>query len=275
VTALGAAARLVTLSAQSFSPAETAYALAARSDPWNLHGLLLAAAAWLFGSGDAVLRAPSALAGIGTVPAVYALARRLAPRNVALACAALVAVAPIHIALSQDARPFSLVLLLSVAAAHAALGALGRARVSRWGVGLAELPRPRRPLAVAGCAMIVPVAAAAVALAAWRPVKPDWRGAATALEARIRAEDLLVFDVARSETAYLRYALRADDRVALDAPAARISRAFVSRDRAWLVLSDAGREGAARRALPGGWREAERVLAPGVEAVLLERSGGE
>jgi hypothetical protein len=118
----------------------------------------------------------------------------------------------------------------------------------------------------------VPLLAAAVASATWHPAKSDWRAAASSLEKRVQPEDLLLFDLGASEAAYLRYALRADDRLALDsASRAGVAGALAGRHRAWLVMSDVEREPAARRKLPAGWREADRLYARGVQAVLLER----
>jgi hypothetical protein len=274
VTALAAALRLSSLAAQSFSPAETAYVLAARESAWNLHGLLLRAAAGWFGSSDALLRMPSAIAGIATVPLLYDLLRRLARREVALAGAALLAIAPLHVATSQDARPFALGVLLCAGAALAVVRAIGQARVERWSARAVELRRSRRALALAACAAIVPVAAAALASAAWRPAKADFRSAVADVESRVRAEDLLLFDGAPSELAYLRYALRADDRLRLDsASRGSVAAALSGRARAWLVLSDVRGEAAARRAFPAGWREVDRLHARGVQTVLLERGG--
>jgi 4-amino-4-deoxy-L-arabinose transferase-like glycosyltransferase len=279
VVATAAALRVASLTSQSFSQGETAYVLAARSDPWHLHGLLLRAAASLFGAGDAALRAPSALAGVAAVPVLYALVQRLASRELALAAAAALALAPLHVAASVDARPWALALFLGLSAlaiAARAAGAAARARLARLGdrlrAGVSGVPEAQRAAILAACAVLVPVAAAALASATWRPQKADWRAAATAVEARVRAEDLLVFEGARTEAAYLRYALRADDRVALGvAPPLAAAQALSGRGRAWLVLSDAGREAALRHALPGGWREADRVYARGVQAVLLAR----
>ena len=274
VTLVAAALRLWTLGAQSFSPAETAYVAHARDTAWNLHGILIRAVGAAFGPSDAVLRAPSALAGIATIPLVYAAVRRLASREIALAAAALLAVAPLHVSISQDARPFVLAPLLVAGVALAALRTLGPARLQRFAARASELPRSRRALVLAACAALVPVAAAALASATWRPAKSDWRGAVAKVESRVVAEDLLLFDGPRSERAYLRYALRADDRVTLGgaAPDGAVASALAGRARAWLVLSDVRHEGPARRSVLRGWREVDRVYAKGVQAVLLERA---
>ncbi|HET7752804.1 MAG TPA: glycosyltransferase family 39 protein [Anaeromyxobacteraceae bacterium] len=272
-TAAAAAVRVATLGAQSFSPSETAYVLGARADAWSVHGALLRGLSSVFGATDAVMRAPSAIAGIAAVPVLYALARRFASREVALGCAAVLAVAPLHVAASQDARPFALALLLGLASLHAVLGAVGRGSVGRATARVGDLWRSRRTVVIAACALLVPVAAAALAAVAWHPSKPDWRGAAAAVESRVRAEDLLLFDGVAAETAYLRYALRADDRLRLDAASQdRVAAALSGRSRAWLVLSDASAERSLRGSALRAWREVDRVYARGVQAVLLERA---
>jgi len=71
----------------------------------------------VLGSGEVALRLPSALAGIATVPVAWAIARELTGRRVtAIAAAALVAVNPLLVWYSQEARAYALfVLLASVA----------------------------------------------------------------------------------------------------------------------------------------------------------------
>lgn len=71
--------------------------------------------AWLdsrvLGSGAVALRLPSALAGIATVPVAWAIGRELAGERAALACAALVAVNPLFVWYSQEARAYALFVL--------------------------------------------------------------------------------------------------------------------------------------------------------------------
>ena len=62
----------------------------------------------LFGDGEVALRLPSALAGIATVAVAWAIGRELAGRRCALACAALVAVNPLFVWYSQEARVYAL-----------------------------------------------------------------------------------------------------------------------------------------------------------------------
>ncbi|HEY2217039.1 MAG TPA: glycosyltransferase family 39 protein, partial [Solirubrobacteraceae bacterium] len=70
----------------------------------------------LFGDGALALRLPSALAGIATVPVVWAIGSELAGRRTALIAAALVAVNPLFIWYSQEARAYGLFVLFSALA---------------------------------------------------------------------------------------------------------------------------------------------------------------
>jgi mannosyltransferase len=62
----------------------------------------------LFGSGEWALRLPSAMAGIALVPVAWGIGRELAGRAVAIGAAALVAVGPIFVWYSQEARVYGL-----------------------------------------------------------------------------------------------------------------------------------------------------------------------
>jgi 4-amino-4-deoxy-L-arabinose transferase-like glycosyltransferase len=79
-----------------------------------LHYLILHAWVRIFGHSEASVRLPSALAGIGAVWVLYLLARRLFGVGPALVAALLLAVAPFQIQYSQEARSYSLMLLLSL-----------------------------------------------------------------------------------------------------------------------------------------------------------------
>jgi mannosyltransferase len=67
----------------------------------------------LFGNGEWGLRSLSALFGVATIPVVFAIGRRLAGDFAGLAAAALVAVNPALVWYSQEARAYSLLILLS------------------------------------------------------------------------------------------------------------------------------------------------------------------
>jgi len=76
--------------------------------------------AWLdysvLGSGEVALRLPSALAGIATVPVVWAIGRELGGRRTALLAAALIAVNPLFVWYSQEARAYGLFVLTAALA---------------------------------------------------------------------------------------------------------------------------------------------------------------
>jgi hypothetical protein len=67
----------------------------------------------LFGTGAVALRLPSALAGIATVPVVWAIGRELGGRRAGLIAAALVATSPLFVWYSQEARAYALFVLLA------------------------------------------------------------------------------------------------------------------------------------------------------------------
>jgi 4-amino-4-deoxy-L-arabinose transferase-like glycosyltransferase len=67
----------------------------------------------IFGYTELGIRSLSAVAGIVTVPVVYAVARRLADRAAAVIAASLVAVSPLLVWYSQEARAYALATLLA------------------------------------------------------------------------------------------------------------------------------------------------------------------
>jgi uncharacterized membrane protein len=66
-----------------------------------------------FGTGAVALRVLSALAGVATVPVAWALGRELSGRRAALACAAFIAVNPLFVWYSQEARAYALFVLFA------------------------------------------------------------------------------------------------------------------------------------------------------------------
>jgi mannosyltransferase len=73
----------------------------------------------VLGSGEVALRLPSALAGIATVPVAWAIGRELESargKRVATVCAALVAVNPLFVWYSQEARAYALFVLMGALA---------------------------------------------------------------------------------------------------------------------------------------------------------------
>ncbi|HEY2398063.1 MAG TPA: glycosyltransferase family 39 protein [Solirubrobacteraceae bacterium] len=95
----------------------------------------------LLGRGEVALRLPSALAGIATVPVAWAIGRELAGRPAAIATAALVAVNPLFVWYSQEARAYALFVLT------AALALLCFLRAQRE-------PTPRRMAAFAAAGVL-------------------------------------------------------------------------------------------------------------------------
>jgi 4-amino-4-deoxy-L-arabinose transferase-like glycosyltransferase len=67
----------------------------------------------LLGSGEYALRLPSAIAGIALVPVAWRIGLELADRAAAIACAALVAVGPLFVWYSQEARAYGLFMFTS------------------------------------------------------------------------------------------------------------------------------------------------------------------
>jgi hypothetical protein len=95
--------------------------------------------AWtqLVGSGEFGLRSLSALAGVATVPVAYLLAAELRDRRAGVVAAALVAVNPMLLWYSQEARGYALLALLCAASALYFVRALDRGRgrdLTWWGV---------------------------------------------------------------------------------------------------------------------------------------------
>jgi mannosyltransferase len=129
LTALAAALRFAGLGHQGFWFDEGNTALLVHLHPGKMLGLipqsestppLYYCVAWvwarLFGYGEAGLRSLSALAGVATVPIAYAAARRLVSERVGVVAAALTACNPFLIWYSQEARSYSLLVLLSAIA---------------------------------------------------------------------------------------------------------------------------------------------------------------
>jgi mannosyltransferase len=100
--------------------------------------------AWtqLIGTGELGLRSLSALAGVATVPVAYLLGAELRERRTGVVAAALVAVNPMLLWYSQEARDYALLALLTAVAALYFVRALngrsvGRRDLTLWGVASA------------------------------------------------------------------------------------------------------------------------------------------
>jgi hypothetical protein len=136
LTLLAAVLRLYRLGHQGFWFDEGNTALLVHLGPGKMVGLipqsessppLYYCLAWLwvrvFGYGEAGLRSLSALAGVLTIPVAYSAARKLLGTRAGLIAAALAATNPLLIWYSQEARSYSLLVLLTsvslLAFAHA------------------------------------------------------------------------------------------------------------------------------------------------------------
>ena len=174
VLVLGAALRLSTLGLQSFwydeafTPmhvlhhglAATLRSVAHTENSPPLWYLLAWLDVRLFGDGEVALRLPSALAGIATVAVAWAIGRELAGRRCALACAALVAVNPLFVWYSQEARVYALFALTCAVAMLCCLRARReptRSRMAAFALSgaLALLTHYFSAFLLAGMALIV------------------------------------------------------------------------------------------------------------------------
>jgi mannosyltransferase len=139
LTLLAAVLRLATLGEQSFwydeaftpvhvlhpSLTATLRSVVHTENTPPLWYILAWADARVLGTGEYALRLPSALAGIATVPIAWAIGRELtARRATAIAMAAFVAVNPLFVWYSQEARAYALFVLLAALAMLCFLRAL-------------------------------------------------------------------------------------------------------------------------------------------------------
>jgi 4-amino-4-deoxy-L-arabinose transferase-like glycosyltransferase len=153
LTLLAAAIRLPTLAQQSYWLDE---GYTVRLVRMSLSGMLHAiprtestpplyyAAAWVWsrilGDGEFGLRSLSALAGIATVPVAWAIARRLGGTRVAAIAGLLVAVSPLLVWFSQEARSYALAALLATISVLSVVGWMQDGRpgwLAGWAVAAA------------------------------------------------------------------------------------------------------------------------------------------
>jgi mannosyltransferase len=87
----------------------------------------------LFGTSEAAARSLSAVFGIASVAALYNLTARISTRRTALVAALILAVSPFHVEYSQEARGYSLLVLLSLLSFDLLLVWLDQ---HRWKTGL-------------------------------------------------------------------------------------------------------------------------------------------
>jgi mannosyltransferase len=154
LTVLAAGLRLTTLGVQSYHHDEIVTASRVlRGSFWhamNVVGFsesappLAYVLGWLWaqvaGTGEFGLRSLSALAGIATVPVAYLIGLELRGRRAGILAAALVAVNPMLVWYSQEARSYSLLVLFGSVAALYFVRALrrgGRPEALGWGVASA------------------------------------------------------------------------------------------------------------------------------------------
>ncbi len=150
LTLLAAVLRFYRLGHQGFWFDEANTAADVRYSPGHMLGLLpqnettpplFYCIAWVwgrvFGFGEYALRSLPALAGVLTVPVIYAAASKLVTRRVGIVAAALTACNPFLVWYSQEFRPYEVLVLLSAAGllafAHARERPTNRAMLA-WGL---------------------------------------------------------------------------------------------------------------------------------------------
>jgi 4-amino-4-deoxy-L-arabinose transferase-like glycosyltransferase len=152
LSALALALRLPGLSRGIYTDEAYSLALAQRSFGQMLalfgyepNGMPYSIVLWplirIFGSGLTLLRLPAVIAGSASVPALWWAARRYAAPAAALLAAALLAVNPMAVFYSQDARAYAFVVLSACLAFGALAAALehGSSRRRAWAVYIAAM----------------------------------------------------------------------------------------------------------------------------------------
>lgn len=86
----------------------------------------------LLGDSDSLLRLPSSLFGIASLPLLYILGRDLTSSREAVLAVFVLAISPFHIWYSQDARMYSQLLFLSLLSSVLLMRALSRGKVRWW-----------------------------------------------------------------------------------------------------------------------------------------------
>jgi mannosyltransferase len=86
----------------------------------------------LFGDSDFLLRLPSALFGIASLPVLYILARDLTSKQTAILAIFVMALSPFHIWYSQEGRMYSQLIFLSLLSSVLLLQALRYSKISWW-----------------------------------------------------------------------------------------------------------------------------------------------
>ncbi len=186
VTAVGLALRLRLLGAQSLWFDEILTAIGAQSLDWVLytpqifgHPPLQYLIGWLAhgpGGVEVALRWPFVVAGAATIVAVGVLSARLLGRPTGLLAALALACSPLHVELSQTARPYAPFLLLAVVALLSLLEAIAGGRRRWWLLFTASAALAVYAHYLGGILLLLAAVTAAIALSA-----RGWRGSAAAV----------------------------------------------------------------------------------------------
>ncbi|HUG13435.1 MAG TPA: glycosyltransferase family 39 protein [Thermomicrobiales bacterium] len=97
-----------------------------------LYNILLALWVRFAGISEPAVRFPSAIAGVLAIPLLYLLGRRLAGSTTGLLAAGLLAISPYHVWYSQEAKMYTMVVVLALVSTLALVEALERNRLVWW-----------------------------------------------------------------------------------------------------------------------------------------------
>jgi mannosyltransferase len=146
LTALTLAMRLTSLSRSLFTDEAYSLALAQRGFghmftlfAYESNGTLYSLALWplirIFGTGEALLRMPAVVAGTASIPAMWWAARQFAAGRVPLLAASLLAINPMAVWYSQQARAYAFIVLAGCLAFGALMRSLSGAGGCRAWIG--------------------------------------------------------------------------------------------------------------------------------------------
>ncbi|HEV7846558.1 MAG TPA: glycosyltransferase family 39 protein [Thermoleophilaceae bacterium] len=151
LTLLALATRIVHIDYKSLNGGDEPYSLALAQRPFldmlelfshEANGMLYSLVLWPLvhiSESEAMLRAPAALAGVASVPALWWAGRTLVNERAGLVAAALLAVSPTAIWYSQLARPFAFVILFSILSFPLLVAALRHGGGWRWAAYVAVM----------------------------------------------------------------------------------------------------------------------------------------
>lgn len=128
------------------------------------------------GTRDLLLRLPSVVAGVLSIPFFFLIVRRWLGGTAGLWCAAMLAISPFHVWYSQEARPYALLVLLSLLALWSLQHALAEPKSRRWRVAFVVFTAAvfaSHTLGLAFVAFTAAVVLLEVPRAQWR----EWRSA--------------------------------------------------------------------------------------------------